>query len=107
MAKADIAALLALASALCVAIGDVLQQRARHRITDTSVGQLEPFRRLLGDRRWRWGAVMLVVSIGLQAAASSSRGSTPARRGTGSRRGSDTWRPGRRYPIAVLPTALP
>lgn len=69
MAKADIAALLALASALCVAIGDVLQQRATHRITDTSVGHLELFRRLLGNRRWRCGAVMPVVSIGLQAAA--------------------------------------
>lgn len=69
MAKADIAALLALASALCVAIGDVLQQRATHRIADTSIGQLELFRKLLGNRRWRWGAVLLVVSIVLQAAA--------------------------------------
>ncbi|MEE3067332.1 MAG: hypothetical protein VYA67_25920 [Actinomycetota bacterium] len=33
MDKVDIAALLALSSALCVAIGDVLQQRATHRIT--------------------------------------------------------------------------
>ncbi|OCB21850.1 hypothetical protein A5675_00915 [Mycobacterium malmoense] len=69
MAKADIAALLALASALCVAIGDVLQQRATHRLTDTSAGQLELIRRLLGNQRWRWGALMLVVSIVLQAAA--------------------------------------
>lgn len=69
MAKADIAALLALASALCVAIGDVLQQRATHRITDSSVGQLTLVRRLLGNRRWRWGALTLVVSIVLQAAA--------------------------------------
>ncbi|OBG97127.1 hypothetical protein A5697_19600 [Mycobacterium sp. E3251] len=69
MAKTDLAALLALASALCVAIGDVLQQRATHRITDTSVGQFELARRLLGNRRWRWGALMLVVSIVLQAAA--------------------------------------
>ncbi|ORB75767.1 DMT family transporter [Mycobacterium scrofulaceum] len=69
MAKADIAALLALASALCVAIGDVLQQRATHRITDTSAGQLQLFLRLLGNQRWRWGALMLVVSIVLQAAA--------------------------------------
>ncbi len=69
MAKADIAALLALASALCVAIGDVLQQRATHRIADPSVGQLALFRRLLGNRRWRWGALILVVSIALQAAA--------------------------------------
>lgn len=69
MAKADIAALLALASAMCVAIGDVLQQRATHRITDTSIGQFALLRRLLGNRRWRWGAWMLVVSIVLQAAA--------------------------------------
>ncbi len=69
MGQPDIAALLALASALCVAIGDVLQQRATHRITDTSAGQLELFRKLLGNRRWRWGALMLVVSIVLQAAA--------------------------------------
>jgi glucose uptake protein GlcU len=31
MDKVDIAAVLALSSALCVAIGDVLQQRATHR----------------------------------------------------------------------------
>ncbi len=65
----DTDALLALSSALCVAIGDVLQQRATHRITDTSVGQIELFAKLLGNRRWRWGALMLVVSIALQAAA--------------------------------------
>ncbi|OBG63481.1 MULTISPECIES: DMT family transporter [unclassified Mycobacterium] len=69
MDKADIAALLALASALCVAIGDVLQQRATHRIADPSIGQLQLVRKLLGNRRWRWGAVLLVVSIVLQAAA--------------------------------------
>ena len=43
MAKADLAALLALSSALCVAVGDVLQQRATHRIVDRSVGHLELF----------------------------------------------------------------
>ncbi|BBX64325.1 hypothetical protein MSAS_34990 [Mycobacterium saskatchewanense] len=69
MTKVDIAALLALGSALCVAAGDVLQQRATHRITDKSVGNLQLFVTLLRNRRWRWGALLLVVSIGLQAAA--------------------------------------
>ena len=68
MAKTDIAALLALGAALCVAIGDVLEQRATHRIT-ASVGHLELFATLLRNQRWRWGALMIVVSIALQAAA--------------------------------------
>jgi drug/metabolite transporter (DMT)-like permease len=69
MTKTDIAALLALSSALCVAIGDVLQQRATHRITDASRSNLELFAKLFRYPRWRWGALMLVVSIALQAAA--------------------------------------
>lgn len=69
MAKMDLAALLALSAALCVAIGDVLQQRATHRLIDRSVGHLELFAALLRNQRWRWGALLLVVSIALQAAA--------------------------------------
>jgi drug/metabolite transporter (DMT)-like permease len=69
MAKVDLAALLALSSALCVAIGDVLQQRATHRIIDTSVGHLGLFAALLRNQRWRWGALLLGVSIAFQAAA--------------------------------------
>lgn len=69
MTQADIAAVLALSSALCVAIGDVLQQRATHRITDTSISQFRLYGRLLGNRRWRWGALLLIASIALQAAA--------------------------------------
>lgn len=69
MAKADIAALLALSSALCVALGDVLQQRATHRLTDASASNLALFAKLFGDRRWRWGTLLLVVSIALQAEA--------------------------------------
>ncbi|MGH3635703.1 MAG: DMT family transporter [Mycobacterium sp.] len=69
LSKVDIAALLALSCALCVAIGDVLQQRATHRITDTSRSNLKLFAKLLRNRRWRWGALMLVASIALQAAA--------------------------------------
>lgn len=65
----DIAALLALSSALCVAIGDVLQQQATHQIADTSIGNLKLFAKLLRNQRWRWGALLLVASIALQAAA--------------------------------------
>lgn len=69
MAGIPIAALLALASALCIAVGDVLQQRAAHCITDRAVGHVELFAKLLRNRRWWWGALLLVASIGLQAAA--------------------------------------
>ncbi|OBJ13473.1 DMT family transporter [Mycobacterium colombiense] len=69
MAHANIAALLALSSALCVASGDVLQQRAAHCIADPSVGTVELFAGLLRNQRWWWGAVLLVASIALQAAA--------------------------------------
>lgn len=62
--------MLALSAALFVAIGDVLQQRATHRLTtDESVGHVALVVQLLRKPRWRWGALMVVVSIGLQAAA--------------------------------------
>jgi drug/metabolite transporter (DMT)-like permease len=69
MDQVDIAALLALASALCVAIGDVLQQRATHRIADPSLGLAQLFAKLARIRRWRVGVLILVLSIALQAAA--------------------------------------
>ncbi|OBG28351.1 DMT family transporter [Mycobacterium sp. 852002-51057_SCH5723018] len=69
MTKTDIAALLALCSALCIAIGDVLQQRAAYRITDESVGHIQLFGHLLRNRRWWWGTLLLAGSIALQAAA--------------------------------------
>ena len=69
MGKTEISALLALGSALCIAIGDVLQQRAAHCIADRSLGQIELFANLLRNRRWWAGALLLVTSIGLQAAA--------------------------------------
>ncbi|OBG97630.1 hypothetical protein A5697_18300 [Mycobacterium sp. E3251] len=68
-ANTEIAALLALSSALCVAVGDVLQQRAAHCIEDRSVGHVELFASLLRNRRWWWGALLLAGSVGLQAAA--------------------------------------
>jgi drug/metabolite transporter (DMT)-like permease len=69
MDQVDIAAVLALSSALCVAIGDVLQQRATHRIIDTSLGQLQLFAKLARNQRWRWGVLILIGSIVLQAVA--------------------------------------
>ncbi|OBH28115.1 hypothetical protein A5692_23470 [Mycobacterium sp. E342] len=69
MAKTDIAILLALASALCVASGDVLQQRVAHCIEERSVGHVELFATLLRNRRWWFGALLLAGSVALQAAA--------------------------------------
>jgi len=69
MARTDIAASLALGSALCVAIGDVLQQRAAHSLAGSSLGHVTVLTALLRNQRWWWGALLLVVSIGLQAAA--------------------------------------
>ena len=69
MAKADIAALLALCAALCVAIGDVIQQRSAHDVTDEPVGHLALFIRLLKDRRWWRGSLVAGAGFAFQAAA--------------------------------------
>src|SRR5260370_35445912 len=55
MAKADIAALLALGAALFIAVGDVIHQRSAHDVTDEPVGHLELFTRLLRDGQWWLG----------------------------------------------------
>ncbi|OBK42696.1 hypothetical protein A5659_07995 [Mycobacterium sp. 1165196.3] len=69
MSHTLIAALLALSSALCIATGDVLQQRTAQRITDRAVGSVELFANLLRSQRWWWGTLLLVASIALQVAA--------------------------------------
>jgi drug/metabolite transporter (DMT)-like permease len=69
MAKADIAALLALGAALFIAIGDVIHQRSAHEVTDEPVGHVELFTRLLRDRQWWVGSLVAAVGFGLQAAA--------------------------------------
>jgi drug/metabolite transporter (DMT)-like permease len=69
MAKTDVAALLALAAALMVAIGDVAQQRSAQHITDKRIGTLALFGRLLRDRQWWTGSLVAAAGFALQAAA--------------------------------------
>ena len=69
MAKTDIAALLAIAAALMIGIGDVLQQRSAQQVTDKPVGTFALFGRLLRDRRWWAGSLVAGAGFGLQAAA--------------------------------------
>lgn len=69
MAKADIAALLALGAALFIAIGDVMHQRQAHEVTDEQVSHVALFMRLLRDRRWWLGSLVAAAGFALQAAA--------------------------------------
>ena len=69
MAKADIAALLALAAAFFIAVGDVIHQRSAHDVTDQPVGHLALFLSLLRDRQWWLGSGVAAAGFALQAAA--------------------------------------
>lgn len=69
MGRTDIAALLAVAAALTVGIGDVIQQRSAQQVTDKPVGTLALFRRLLRDRQWWTGSLVAGAGFGFQAAA--------------------------------------
>lgn len=69
MARADIAALLALAAAFFIAVGDVIHQRSAHEVTDEPVGHLTLFLTLLRDRRWWLGTGVAGAGFALQAAA--------------------------------------
>lgn len=70
MAKADIAALLALGAAFFIAIGNVMHQRSAQQVTDEPVGSTASlFLRLLSDRQWWLGSGIAALGFGLQAAA--------------------------------------
>ena len=69
MHKSDIATLLALGAALFIAVGDVIQQRSAHDVTDERVGHVALFLRLLRDKQWWLGSVVAAGGFGLQAAA--------------------------------------
>jgi drug/metabolite transporter (DMT)-like permease len=69
VAKTDIAALLAVAAALMIGIGDVLEQQSAQQVTDKPVGTVALFGQLLRDRRWWAGTLVAGAGFGLQAAA--------------------------------------
>lgn len=69
MAKADIAALLALGAAFLIAVGNVIQGRSAHGVSGRPVGHLELLGRLLRDRQWWLGSLAGAAGLGLQAAA--------------------------------------
>jgi drug/metabolite transporter (DMT)-like permease len=69
MAQADLAALLALAAALFIAVGDVIHQRSAHEVTDEPVSHLGLFARLLADRQWWLGSLVAAAGFAFQAAA--------------------------------------
>jgi hypothetical protein len=65
----DIAALLAVAAALMIGIGDVVEQQSAQQVTNKPVGTFALFGRLLRDRRWWVGSLVAAAGLGLQAAA--------------------------------------
>ncbi len=69
MGKTDIAAALAVAAAVMMGIGDVVQQRSAQQVTRQPVGTIALFRRLLRDRQWWVGSLVAGAGFGLQAAA--------------------------------------
>ncbi|TVS78205.1 DMT family transporter [Mycobacterium helveticum] len=69
MGKTDIAAALAVAAAVMMGIGDVVQQRSAQQVTRQPVGTVALFRRLLRDRQWWVGSLVAGAGFGLQAAA--------------------------------------
>jgi drug/metabolite transporter (DMT)-like permease len=69
MAKADIAALLAIGAALFIAIGDVMHQRQAQAVTEEHLSHVAVFLRLLRDRQWWLGSMVAAVGFALQAAA--------------------------------------
>jgi drug/metabolite transporter (DMT)-like permease len=69
VANTDIAALLAVAAALMIGIGDVLEQQSAQQVTHKPVGTFALFGQLLRDRRWWAGTLVAGAGLGLQAAA--------------------------------------
>ena len=69
MHRSDIATILALGAALFIAVGDVIQQRSAHDVTDEQVGHVALFLRLLRDKQWWLGSLVAAGGFGLQAAA--------------------------------------
>lgn len=71
MAKADIAALLALCAAVFIAIGDVVHQRSAQDVSDPTISHTGLFLELLRDRGWWLGSGVAAIGFAFQAAALS------------------------------------
>ena len=69
MATTYLATLLALAAALMIGIGEVIQQQSAQDVTGERVGTIELFGRLLRDRQWWAGGLAAAAGFALQAAA--------------------------------------
>lgn len=69
MSRFDIAVLLALAAAVCIAIGDANQQRAAQHLADPDSDRVTVLLGLLRDRGWWLGSVVAIAGFALQAAA--------------------------------------
>ena len=69
MAKTYLATLLALAAALMIGIGEVVQQQSAQGVTGERIGTIELFGRLLRDRQWWTGGLVGAAGFALQAAA--------------------------------------
>ena len=69
MARTYLATLLALAAALMIGIGEVIQQQSAQDVTGERVGTIELFGRLLRDRQWWTGSLVGAAGFALQAAA--------------------------------------
>lgn len=67
--RSDIAAVLALGAAICIAIGDVLQHRSAKTVPDEESGHLELFVQLLKSREWWLGSLVATGGFVFQAAA--------------------------------------
>lgn len=68
-ARADLAILFALLAAVFIAIGDVIHQRQAQEVTDTALGHVQLFTRLLRDKQWWLGSVVAAGGFAFQAAA--------------------------------------
>jgi drug/metabolite transporter (DMT)-like permease len=69
VARTYLATLLALAAALMIGIGEVIQQQSAQDVTGERVGTIELFGRLLRDRQWWTGSLAAAAGFALQAAA--------------------------------------
>lgn len=69
VARSDIAAVLALCAAICIAIGDVLQHRSTKTVPAGDSGHLDLFVQLLKNPQWWLGSIVAAGGFAFQAAA--------------------------------------